>query len=317
RDTRGARRATARGSAGMIPSARPDVGAEEAAAVAEVLASGMLVMGARVAELEERWAEFVGVKHAIAVSNGTVAEMCIFAGLGLGPGDEVITVGHTFNATVSSILYTGATPVFVDIEPDTYLIDAARIEAAITPRTRAICPVHLFGLVADMDMIVAIADRHGIAVVEDACQAHGATFRGRMAGSFGHGAFSLYATKNMTTAEGGFVTTDDDALAAWLRLQRNQGMRARYQFEMLGFNYRMTDIAAAIGLAQLAKLPRNTDRRQAIAAAYDAAFGELPIGLPVTPDGRTHVFHQYTLDVGGARDAIVEDLRAAGVGADI
>src|SRR6476660_9926916 len=168
-----------------------------------------------------------------------------------------------------------------------------------------------------MDMIRAIADRHGLIVVEDACQAHGATFRGRMAGSFGHGAFSLYATKNMTTAEGGFVTTDDDKLAGWLRLYRNQGMRSRYQFEMLGYNFRMTDLAAAMGLAQFAKLPRNTARRQALAARYDEAFGELPIGLPISPDGRSHVFHQYTLDVGGARDAIVTDLRNAGVGADI
>jgi dTDP-4-amino-4,6-dideoxygalactose transaminase len=301
----------------MIPIARPDLGSEEIAAVTEVLGSGMIAQGRKVAELESEWAEFVGVRHAVAMSNGTVALMSIFAGLGLGPGDEVITVSHTFAATANAILFTGATPVFVDIEPDTYLIDAKRIEAAITPRTRAICPVHLFGLVADMDMVRAIADRHGIAVVEDACQAHGATFRGRMAGSFGHGAFSLYATKNMTTAEGGFVTTNDDTLADWLRLYRNQGMRARYQFEMLGYNFRMTDLAAAIGLAQLAKLPRNTARRQAIAGRYDEAFGELPIGLPITPDGRTHVFHQYTLDVGGARDAIVEDLRAAGVGADI
>jgi perosamine synthetase len=301
----------------MIPIARPDLGSEEIAAVTEVLGSGMIAQGRKVAELEAAWAEFVGVRHAVAMSNGTVALMSIFAGLGLGPGDEVITVSHTFAATANAILFTGATPVFVDIEPDTYLIDAKRIEAAITPRTRAICPVHLFGLVADMDMVRAIADRHGIAVVEDACQAHGATFRRRMAGSFGHGAFSLYATKNMTTAEGGFVTTNDDTLADWLRLYRNQGMRARYQFEMLGYNFRMTDLAAAIGLAQLAKLPRNTARRQAIAGRYDEAFGELPIGLPITPDGRTHVFHQYTLDVGGARDAIVEDLRAAGVGADI
>jgi perosamine synthetase len=301
----------------MIPIARPDLGSEEIAAVTEVLGSGMIAQGRKVAELEGKWAEFVGVRHAVAMSNGTVALMSIFAGLGLGPGDEVITVSHTFAATANAILFTGATPVFVDIEPDTYLIDAKRIEAAITPRTRAICPVHLFGLVADMDMVRAIADRHGIAVVEDACQAHGATFRGRMAGSFGHGAFSLYATKNMTTAEGGFITTNDDMLADWLRLYRNQGMRARYQFEMLGYNFRMTDLAAAIGLAQLAKLPRNTARRQAIAGRYDEAFGELPIGLPITPDGRTHVFHQYTLDVGGARDAIVEDLRAAGVGADI
>jgi dTDP-4-amino-4,6-dideoxygalactose transaminase len=301
----------------MIPIARPDIGEEEIAAVTDVLRSGMIAQGKKVAELEERWATFTGAKHAVATANGTLALMAIFEGIGLEPGDEVITVAHTFAATANAILSTGAQPVFIDIEPDTYLIDAKRIEAAITPRTRAICPVHLFGLVADMDMIQAIADRHGLVVVEDACQAHGATYRGRMAGSFGHGAFSLYATKNMTTAEGGFVTTNDDKLADWLRLYRNQGMRARYQFEMLGYNYRMTDLGAAIGLAQFAKLERNTARRQEIAATYDAAFGELPIGLPITPDGRTHVFHQYTIDVGGARDAIVADLREAGVGAEI
>jgi dTDP-4-amino-4,6-dideoxygalactose transaminase len=301
----------------MIPIARPDIGPEEIAAVTEVLSSGMIAQGKRVKELEDAWAEFVGVRHAIAMGNGTLALMAIFTGIGLEPGDEVITVSHTFAATANAILSTGATPVFVDIEPDTYLIDAKKIERAITPRTRAICPVHLFGLVADMDMIRAIADRHGLIVVEDACQAHGATFRGRMAGSFGHGAFSLYATKNMTTAEGGLVTTNDDGLADWLRLYRNQGMRSRYQFEMLGYNFRMTDLAAAMGLAQFAKLPRNTARRQAIAARYDEAFGELPIGLPISPDGRSHVFHQYTLDVGAARDAIVTDLRDAGVGADI
>ena len=301
----------------MIPPARPDIGPEEAAAVADVIASGMIVQGAKVAELEKEWAEFCGVKHAIAVSNGTVALMCIFAGLGLGPGDEVITVGHTFNATVSSILYTGATPVFVDIEPDTYLIDAAKIEAAITPRTRVICPVHLFGLVADMDMIKAIADRHGLSVVEDAAQAHGATFRGLRAGSWGHAAFSLYATKNMTTGEGGFVTTNDDKLADWIRLYRNQGMRERYHHEMLGFNFRLTDIGAAIGLVQFRKLARGTAKRQELAARYDAAFADLGIQLPVTPEGRTHIFHQYTIGVGPARDAVVADLKAAGIGVGI
>ena len=212
-----------------------------------------------------------------------------FSGLGLGPGDEVITVAHTFAATANSIMFTGATPVFVDIEPDTYLIDAKRIEAAITPRTRAICPVHLFGLVADMEMIDAIAGRHGLTVVEDACQAHGATFRGLRAGSFGHGAFSLYATKNMTTGEGGFVTTSDPALADWLRVYRNQGQRSRYQFEMLGFNFRMTDITAAIGLVQLTKLDRNTSRRQALAARYSAALADLPIATPICP-GMAPVF---------------------------
>jgi perosamine synthetase len=300
----------------VIPIARPDIGQEEIDAVSDVLRSGMIAQGRQVKAFEDAWAEAVGVRHAVAVGNGTLALMAIFAGIGLGPGDEVITVSHTFAATANAILSTGATPVFVDIEPDTWLIDAKQIERAITPRTRAICPVHLFGLVADMDMIGAIADRHGLIVVEDACQAHGATFRGRAAGSFGHGAFSLYATKNLTTGEGGLITTHDDALADWLRVYRNQGMRARYQFEMLGFNFRMTDLAAAIGLVQLAKLGRNTERRRAIAAAYDAAFADLPVRLPVTPVGRTHVFHQYTLEVGPARDAIVAEVRAAGITAE-
>src|SRR6478609_9317703 len=157
----------------MIPNARPDIGPEEIAAVSEVLQSGMLAGGRRVAELEERFAAFIGARHAIAVSNGTVALMCIFEGLRLGPGDEVITVGHTFNATVSSILSTGATPVFVDIDAETFDIDVDRVVAAITRRTRAIVPVHLFGLPADMDAITEIATQHGIAIVEDACQAHG------------------------------------------------------------------------------------------------------------------------------------------------
>jgi dTDP-4-amino-4,6-dideoxygalactose transaminase len=297
----------------MIPPARPDLGPEEVAAVTEVLNSGMIAQGKKVAELETRWAEYCGAKHAIALSNGTVALMSIFAGLGLAAGDEVITVSHTFNATVSSILFTGATPVFVDIEADTFLMDAGRIEAAITPRTRAICPVSLFGVVADMDAIQAIADRHGLTVVEDACQAHGAMYRGRRSGSFGTAAFSLYATKNMTTAEGGFVTTNDDRLADWIRLYINQGMKVRYHHEILGYNFRMTDIAAAIGLVQLDKLDRNTARRQAVAKRYDAAFADLQIKLPTWPDGRTHVFHQYTIGVGSARDQIVADMKDAGV----
>jgi dTDP-4-amino-4,6-dideoxygalactose transaminase len=301
----------------MIPIARPDLGQEEIDAVAEVIRSGIIAQGPRVKELEAAWAAYCGVRHTIAVGNGTLALMALMACLEIGDGDEVVTVAHTFAATANAIMSTGAKPVFVDIEPDTYLIDPSRIEAAITPRTKAIMPVHLFGLVADMDAIDAIARRHGLQVIEDACQAHGATYRGRRAGSFGHGAFSLYATKNMTTAEGGFITTDDDALADRLRLYRNQGMRARYQFEMLGYNYRMTDLAAAIGLVQLAKLDRNTERRQRIAARYDEAFADLPVRTPIVPEGRTHVYHQYTLDVGPARDAIIAAIRDAGVGADI
>lgn len=301
----------------MIPVARPDIDDAEIEAVSAVLRSGMLASGRKVMELEERWAGFIGTRHAIAVSNGTVAEMCVLAGLRLGPGDEVITVAHTFNATVSSIMFTGATPVFIDIEPDTLVIDTARIEAAISPRTRAICPVHLFGLPADMDAIIDIADRHGLAIIEDACQAHGATFRGRRVGSFGHGSFSLYATKNMTTGEGGLITTDDDSLADWIRLYRNQGMRERYHHEILGYNFRLTDIAAAIGLCQLDKLEHNTARRQAIAARYNAAFADLPVRRPVVPPDRTHVYHQYTIRVGVGRDRVVADLAAAGVATGI
>jgi dTDP-4-amino-4,6-dideoxygalactose transaminase len=301
----------------VIPITRPDIGVAEAEAVREVLLGGMIAQGKRVSELEQRWAERVGVRHAVAVSNGTVALMSIFAGLGLRPGDEVITVAHTFAATANAILFTGATPVFVDIEPRSYLMDSDRIEAAITPHTRAIAPVHLFGLVADMDPILDIAHRHELAVVEDAAQAHAATYLGRNAGSFGHGAFSLYATKNMTTAEGGLITTSDDRLADWLRLYRNQGMRNRYQFEIVGYNFRLTDVAAAIGLVQLDKLDRNTTLRREVAARYDAAFADLPIQLPLAPSGRTHVFHQYTVMVGPNRDAILADLRDGGIGADV
>ncbi len=301
----------------MIPIAKPDLGPEEAEAVIEVLRSGMIAQGRMVAELETRWAAVCGVKHAVATSNGTTGLMSIFAGLGLGPGDEVITVSHTFAATANAILFTGATPVFIDIQPGTYLMDPGRIEAAITAKTKAIVPVHLFGLVCDMDEILEIANRHGLTVVEDACQAHDAVYRGRKAGSFGPAAFSLYATKNMTTAEGGLVTTDDDRLADWIRIYRNQGMRARYEFEMLGFNFRLTDIAAAIGLVQLDKLEANTAKRRSVARRYDEAFADLPVTRPETPPDRTHVYHQYTLDIGPRRDEILAALREAGVGADV
>ena len=297
-----------------VPIARPDIGDEEIHAVTEVLRGGMLAAGKQVAELEDRWASTVGVRHAIAVSNGTVAAMCVYAGLGLGAGDEVITVGHTFNATVSSIMSVGARPVFVDVESDTYVIDDSLVEAAITPRTRAISPVHLFGLPARMDRIMAIASRHGLTVVEDACQAHGATFEGRVVGSFGHGVFSLYATKNITSGEGGLITTDDDRLADWLRLYRNQGMRERYHHEILGYNFRMTDVAAAIANCQLDKLERNTAHRRHVAARYDEGLADLSVRLPFQPDDRTHVYHQYTIDVGQDRDVIAEQIRSQGVG---
>jgi len=301
----------------VIPQAKPVLGEDEIEAVTAVLRGGMLVQGARVAELEERWAAYIGTRHAVAVSNGTVALMAIWAGLGLGQGDEVITSAFTFNATASAILSTGATPVFVDIDPVTYNLDPTAIDAAITPRTRAICPVHLYGLPADMDPILGIAERHGFLLVEDACQAHGASYRGRMAGSFGPAAFSLYATKNLTTGEGGLITTNDDSLARFLRLYRNQGMERRYHHEILGYNLRLTDLQAAIGLVQLDKLERHIARRRELAACYDAMLAGLPATRPVTPDGHTHAFHQYTLRVGPARDAIAADMSEAGVGTAI
>ncbi|MDP9483277.1 MAG: DegT/DnrJ/EryC1/StrS family aminotransferase, partial [Chloroflexota bacterium] len=284
---------------------------EESAAVADVLLSATSADGERVAEIEARWSAYVGVRHAVAVVNGTAARMCILAGLGIGPGDEVITVSHTANATVSSIMYTGATPVFVDIEPDTYLIDAARIETAITPRTRAIYPVHLHGLVADMDMISAIADRHGLAVVEDGGGAHGATFRGRRAGSWGPGAFGLYGV-----GQGGLVTTDDDRLADWVRRYRDHGRRGP-QAEILGFDFHLSEVAAAIGLVGLDRIDAGIAARRAIAARYGGAFAELPIRRPLVPAGRRHVFHRYAIGVGSARDAIVADLADHGVEAAI
>ena len=297
----------------MIPLTRPDIGPDELQAVAEVLQQGQLVGGRRVAELEEGWAAHLGMKHGIGVGNPTLALMAIHAGLGLGAGDEVITVSHTFDATVSAILSTGATPVFVDIEPDTYLIDAKRIEAAITARTRAISPVHLYGLPADMDMIRAIADRHGLAVVEDVCMADGAMFRGRPAGSFGHAATGVYPTDDVVIAGAGVITTDDDRLADWVRAYSQAGTGPRGHGEILGYDFRMTETQAAIGLVRLGRLEASRARRRAIARRYDRAFEGWPIRTPVTPTGRTHGFHLYTVDVGSERDAIAADLVAAGI----
>jgi dTDP-4-amino-4,6-dideoxygalactose transaminase len=294
----------------MIPIARPDVGPEEAAAVAEVLASGMIVQGKKVAELEERWADYCGVKHAIAVSNGTVALMCIYAGLGLEPGDEVITVSHTFNATVSSILFTGATPVFVDIEPDTYLIDAARIEAKITPRTRVISPVHLFGLVADMDMITAIADRYGLIVVEDAAQAHGARYGDRKAGNFGHAAaYSFYPSKNLGAyGDAGIIVTNDDAAADRLRLLRNYGQRVKYYHTVFGTNSRLDTVQAVVLRVKLPHLESWNAARRRHAAAYGARLPEA-VRTPIEAPKGEHIYHLYVIETAD-RDRLQQCLRA-------
>ena len=298
----------------MIPIARPQMGEEEKQRVWEAMDSGSLAQGPRVHELEEHFAEFVGAGHAVATSSGTTALHLALLGYGIGPGDEVITVPFTFIASANSVLYTGARPVFVDIAERDFTIDPSLVEAAVTERTRAILPVSLYGQPADMDAVNEIAERHGLAVVEDAAQAHGAAIGKRRSGTWGAGTFSFYPTKNMTTGEGGMITTDDGALAERVRLLREHGMKVRYHHDVVGYNFRMTDIAAAIGLAQLPKLPAANERRRAIAARYDDELrGVL---TPQVRPGVTHVYHQYTLRV-NERDAFAEALKARGVGSAI
>ncbi len=310
----------------MIPIAKPLIGEEEKQAVLAVLDSGLLAQGPRVEAFEIAFAEMCGVAHAIATSSGTTALHLALLAHGIGPGDEVITTPFTFVASANSILYTGARPVFVDIDPATFNIDPAQIEAAITPATRAILPVHLFGLPCDMEAIMALAEAHHLVVVEDACQSHGAECAARQpatgvasvrkVGSFSTGAFSLYPTKNMTSGEGGMITTNDAELAGRCRVLRQHGMRRRYYHDELGFNYRMTDIHAAIGLAQLGKLSRFNAARQANARFFDERLQG--VGVPVVPPGRTHVYHQYTIRVQeGRRDALAQHLAERGVGTGV
>ncbi len=298
----------------MIPIARPQMGEEEKQRVWDAMASGSLAQGPRVAEFEAAFAEMVGVPHAVATSSGTTALHLALLGYELGPGDEVVTVPFTFIASANSILYTGARPVFVDVREDDFTLDPDQLEAAITPRTKAVMPVSLYGQPADLPAIEAIAERHGLAVIEDAAQAHGAAIGDRRSGTWGAGTFSFYPTKNMTTGEGGMITTADAGLAERVRLLREHGMRVRYHHEVVGYNFRMTDLAAAIGLAQLPKLGSFNERRRAIAARYDRELeGVL---TPVARPGVTHVYHQYTIRVRD-RDSFADRLKERGVGSAI
>jgi perosamine synthetase len=298
----------------MIPIARPQIGREEQELVASTLASGMLSQGERVREFEERFADFIGAPHAVATSSGTTAIHLALLALGIGPGDEVITVAFTFIASASPILHVGARPVFVDVEPTTFTMDPTQVEAAITPRTRAIMPVSLYGHPANMPEIIEIADRHGVHVIEDACQAHGAVLTGRRSGSWGLGVFSFYPTKNMTSGEGGMVTTSNPEIAGAVRLLRQHGMDVRYHHDVLGYNFRMTDVHASIGLAQLTKLPAANERRRAIAGHYTRELvGVLP---PYELPGSEPVYHHYTVRV-RERDTFIQRLEARGVGSSV
>jgi perosamine synthetase len=306
----------------MIPISKPYIGDAEKQAVMEVLESGMLVQGPRVARLEERFAQLCGTRHAIATSSGTTALHIAMLAHGVGPGDEVITSPFTFIASANSIIYAGARPVFVDIDPETFNIDPALIEAAITPRTKAILPVHIYGYPCDMNPIMEIAERHGLAVIEDAAQAVGASYNGKMTGSFGTGCFSLYATKNIHSGEGGIITTDDDTIADTCRLLRAHGMRRRYYHDILGYNFRLSDLHAAIGLAQMDRVEEFTAQRRANAVFLNANI--TGVQTPRVRQGYGHVWHQYTIrvgdgtkDEGSARDAAVQKLTDAGIGTGI
>ncbi|MEX2161697.1 MAG: DegT/DnrJ/EryC1/StrS family aminotransferase [Anaerolineales bacterium] len=300
----------------MINIAYPLIGDEEKQAVLSVLESGMLAQGPRVAAFEKAFAEMCGVNFAVATSSGTTALHTALMAHGIGANDEVITSSFTFIASANSILYTGAKPVFVDIHADTFNMNPALIEAAVTERTKAIMPIHLFGLSCDMDPIIAVAEKYSLIIIEDACQSHGATYKNKRVGSFGTGTFSLYPTKNITSAEGGMITTNDESLAEDCRIIRQHGMRRRYYHDDLGFNFRMTDVHAAIGLAQLQKLHRFNETRQRNAQFLTQNLKG--VITPVVSSDCDHAFHQYTIRVPkGKRDALIEHLKKREIGCGV
>ena len=301
----------------MIPAAKPIIGDEERAAVDRVMRSGMLAMGPEVAAFEDEFSALVEGRHCIAVNSGTSALHLSLLAVGIGAGDEVIVPSFSFAATANAVALTGATPVFVDIEPDYFAVDPAAVEAAITPRTRAVMPVHLYGHPANLAALSDIADRHNLLLIEDAAQAHAASVDGKPVGAWGEAAsFSFYPTKNMTSGEGGIVSTASDDVARQMRLLRNQGMEKRYLNEIVGFNTRMTDINAAIGRVQLGKLAAWTAQRQANAAFLSSNI--TGVITPPTAPGAVHVFHQYTVRIEGLdRDRFAEELQARGVGSGV
>jgi perosamine synthetase len=305
-------------SQSMIPAAKPIIGDEEREAVDRVLRSGMIAQGPEVAAFEQEFAKvLVDGRACVAVNSGTSGLHLGLLAAGVGPGDEVIVPSFTFAATANSVALTGATPVFADIEPDFYCLDPESVRAAITPRTKAIMPVHLYGHPANMAALQALADEHGLLLFEDAAQAHGATLDGRPVGAFGAFAmFSLYPTKNMTSGEGGMVSCANEDIARALRLLRNQGMERQYANEVVGFNARMTDVHAAIGRVQLTKVEGWTATRRSNAGFLSANLEGVVV--PSVAEGATHVYHQYTIRVAEERDRVAQALREEhGVGCGV
>lgn len=319
----------------FLPFSRPSIGDEEIQAVNEVLRSGWITTGPKNQELEQRFAESIGCRHAVALASATGGMHLALLALGIGPGDEVITPSQTWVSTANMICLLGATPVFVDVDRDTLMTDAARIEAAITPRTRAIIPVHYAGAACDMDPINTLARRHGIAVIEDAAHAVGTLYRGRPVGQQGTAIFSFHAIKNLTCAEGGMFVTDDEALANRVRTLKFHGLgvdaydrlthgrKPQAQVVEPGFKYNLTDINAAIALAQLPRLAEVNTRRAELAALYTERLAHLPVQPLALPDyPQHHAWHLFILRIdeqrcGIDRDAFMQALQQRGIGSGI
>jgi dTDP-4-amino-4,6-dideoxygalactose transaminase len=304
-------------AAAAIPIARPHIGEEEKQQVLRVLESGTLVAGPRVAEFEAAFADYLGVACAVATSSGSTALHVALLALGIGPGDRVITTPFTFAAPSHAVIHAGATPVFADVEADTGNLDPNAVEDLLRRGGyKAILVVHLYGLPANMPALRALADRYGVLLIEDCAQAHGAAIGGRRVGTFGDAAiFSFYPTKNMTTGEGGMVVTHDPETARRARLWVDPRGDAEYAYEVVGFNFRMTEIAGAIGLVQLASLEARNEQRRSNACRLSEGLGDLPwLRVPSEPAGYRHVFHQYTVQVAARRDDLSRALTAQGIG---
>ena len=304
-------------AAAAIPIARPHIGEEEKRQVLRVLESGTLVAGPRVAEFEAAFAGYVGVAHAVATSSGSTALHVAMLALGIGPGDRVITTPFTFAAPSHAVIHAGATPAFADVESATCNLDPGAVEHLLRQGGyRAILVVHLYGLPADMTALRALADRYGVLLIEDCAQAHGAAIGSRRVGAFGHAAiFSFYPTKNMTTGEGGMLVTPDAETARRARLLVDPRGDAEYTYEVVGFNFRMTEIAGAIGVVQLAALEARNEQRRANARRLTEGLRDLPwLRVPEEPGGYRHVYHQYTVRVAAGRDDLARQLTAQGIG---
>ncbi|HKV45476.1 MAG TPA: DegT/DnrJ/EryC1/StrS family aminotransferase [bacterium] len=301
-----------------IPIAAPMLTDEDTRRVLDVLQSGQLVAGRRVREFEQAFTAYLGVAHGAATSSGSTALEVALEAVGAPPGARVITTPFSFVATTNAILRRGAIPVFADIDPETYNLNPHAVADVVarTPDVWGLLPVHLYGLPCPMDALMVLARRHHLVVIEDAAQAHGAAFRGRKVGTLGDaGIFSFYPSKNLTTGEGGMVVTGDAGVAVRARMLANVGQSAQYVYEAVASNARMTEMAAAIGIGQLATLDERNLRRRHNAARLSAELRDLDwLGLPVEPEGSTHVYHQYTLRVPGHRDRLVQHLAACGIG---